>query len=356
MMRYCSLFVFALLFAAQLGACGRKAGEARLIDVSDALIGHQEVAPQDLQDHHVAYNASLAQVENDYLMAFRVDAPADDGNGRMSQHLAVMTLDHHFNPSSPYTLLPTPHEPGVPPSAEDPRLLTVGGIPYVIYNAAVHTGPRPGRRMYVARLAVASSPRGGQEIGLDAAKEILLAHPGRGQRVEKNWTPFVYQGELHLIYQTNPPTVYRLDLTTLDDEGPWAVAHFVSQSDVRADFSFGSMRGGTPAIFAPELDQYISFFHGAHDANFGIGRQRYYMMGAYTFDKEPPFTIRSLTQDPIEIPEPNDAPLGSSRIVYPEGLVDDGDNYVVSYGRNDNSIYLLTFNKQGIFERLRPVR
>jgi predicted GH43/DUF377 family glycosyl hydrolase len=80
------------------------------------------------------------------------------------------------------------------------------------------------------------------------------------------------------------------------------------------------------------------------------------MMGAYTFDKEPPFTIRSLTQDPIAIPEPNDAPLGSSRIVYPEGLVDDGDNYVVSYGRNDNSIYLLTFNKQGIFERLKPVR
>jgi predicted GH43/DUF377 family glycosyl hydrolase len=210
--------------------------------------------------------------------------------------------------------------------------------------------------MYVARLAMAPGAGGNQAIGLDAAKEILLARPGSGHQVEKNWTPFVYQGELHLIYQTNPPTVYRLDLATLDDDGPWAVAHFVSQSDVRADFSFGSMRGGTPAIFAPELDQYISFFHGARNFDFGIGRQRYYMMGAYTFDKEPPFTIRSLTQDPIAIPEPNDAPLGSSRIVYPEGLVDDGDNYVVSYGRNDNSIYLLTFNKQGIFERLKPVR
>lgn len=347
-----------LLPCLSLLACGRKAGDARLIDVSDAVVDHQQIEPYQLQQHHVAYNASIAQVEKDFVMAFRIDAAATDPNGEhtggLSQHLAVMGLDANFEPTGPYQILPTPHEPGCSPSAEDPRLISVNGTAYVIYNAAVYTGPRPGRRMYVARLKMPTEQ--GESFGLDAAKEILLAHPGRGRRVEKNWTPFVYRDHLHLIYETNPPSVYRLDESTLDDSGAWAVAHFVSQSTETVDFSFGSMRGGTPAVFDAELNQYISFFHSAQDANFGIGRQRYYFMGAYTFDKEPPFAIRSLTQDPILIPEPNDAPVGSSRIVYPQGLVDDGNNFVVSYGRNDNSIFLLTFDKRGIYARLKPAR
>lgn len=339
----------SLLLALGAAACGSEAPAHRLLDVSGALVDHQLVTLPEHVPDDVAYNASIAQVQNEFVMAFRLDRPG-------SQNLAVVALDRAYSPKGPYTVLPTPHEVGAEPSAEDPRVIVLGQTPYVIYNAAIWSGASSGRRMYVARLHVNSNDTLEPKISLDVAKEIHLVEAGFGTRVEKNWTPFVYQDALHLIYQTNPPRVYRLDLDTLDDVGsPWAVGHFVSQSDRRADFSFGPMRGGTPALYNAELDQYISFFHGTRDADFGIGKQRYYMMGAYTFDTKPPFNITSLTQDPFDIPEPDARPLGSSRVVYPQGFVEDGNNFVISYGRNDASIFLLTLSKQGVFDRLKPM-
>lgn len=356
MKRLASILIVAVAHAIGVAACGSSAGPARLLDVSDALIDHQVVELPERVPTDVAYNASIAQLQNEFVMVFRLDRPSGVENHLGSQNLAVVALDRAYNPKGPYTVLPTPHEPGAEPSAEDPRVIVLDDTPYVIYNAAVHTGTSRGRRMFVARLSINANDVTQPAVALDVAKEIHLVHPGFGTRVEKNWTPFVYEGALHLIYQTNPSRVYRLDMDTLDDPGsPWAVAHFVSQSEQHADFSFGPMRGGTPALYCPELDQYLSFFHGTRDANFGIGRQCYYMMGAYTFDTKPPFNITSLTQDPFDIPEPDARPVGSSRVVYPQGFVADGNTFVISYGRNDVSIFLLTLSKQGVFDRLVPV-
>lgn len=344
------MYTSAVLLALGAFACGSNAGSIRLLDVTEALIDHQAIELPERVVDDVAYNASIAQVHNETIMAFRLDRPG-------SQNLAVVQLDAAYSPKGPYTVLPTPHEPGASPSAEDPRVIVLGDTPYVIYNAAVRNGPSPGRRMYVARLGLNANNPLEPPITLEAAKEIRLVHPSFGTRVEKNWTPFVYEGALHLIYQTNPARVYRLDLDTLEDpQSSWAVGHFVSQSDRRADFSFGPMRGGTPALYAPELGQYIAFFHGTKDADFGSGVRRYYRMGAYTFEPKPPFNITSLTQDPFDIPEPDAQPWGSSRIEYPQGFVEDGNTYVISYGRNDDSIFLLTLSKQGVFDHLVPIR
>jgi predicted GH43/DUF377 family glycosyl hydrolase len=344
---------FILLATACLmhGGCGH---EVRTVDLSEAIVRHEQLLPEALTAAEVAFNPAIAQVQNEYLMAFRVDGPTQDGNGPCQQ-LAVVALDAHFKPRGPHVILQTPHEPGMPPSAEDPRLVVVQDVPYLIYNAAVVTGPWPGRRMFVARLRATRTPEG-PTYALDVAKEIWLALPHFGRRIEKNWTPFVYGDALHLIYQTNPHSVFRLDLNSLDDTGPYALAQPAGQNSKKVDFSFGPMRGGTQALFAPELDQYISFFHGSKRVDLGSGKRRYYMMGAYTFDKEPPFAIRSLTRDPIMIPEPDAGPIGQTRVVFPAGLVDDGDHYVVSYGREDKTMFMLTLDKAQVLAVLEPVR
>lgn len=335
-------------------ACGAQGGTVLGIDLGPILLNDVLVHPPQLEERQVAYNASIAQVQNDYLMAFRVDSKPQDGNGSITQQVAVISLDGNFVPRGAPSMLQTPHEVGARPSAEDPRLVVLDQVPYVLYNAEVRTGQSFGRRMFIGKIGAQMGPNG-MAYGLEAAKEIILAMPGVGRMVEKNWTPFIYEGGLHIIHQTNPPLVFRLDLDTLTDDGDRAVAHFVSRSDVRVPFGFGEMRGGTQAIFCPELDQYISFFHASKNTDLGMGRRRYYMMGAYTFDKSPPFAIRSLTRRPIATPEADNTPQGATRIAFPQGLVDDGERFVVSYGRDDTSIAVMTLDKQGVFDCLQPV-
>jgi predicted GH43/DUF377 family glycosyl hydrolase len=349
------LAVLLLLVVPAMASCGRYAGYADIIPLDELLIDDQEIAPPALDMSQVAYNASMVQNDQDFLMAFRVDTRLGDANGPMTQQVAIMGLDPNLTPYGPHSVLNTPHEPGALPSAEDPRIIVLKGVPYVLYNAAVTTGVSPGRRMYIGRIAVDQSG-GHTAYSLAHAKEILLAKPGVGQRTEKNWTPFIYNDALHIIHKTNPPLVFRVDLDTLlDPDADFAVAHYVSRSDSVVDFPFGEMRGGSQAIFSPELDQYIAIFHTRRSADFGYGRQMYYMMGAYTFDKEPPFAIRRMTREPIATPEAADAGMGATRIIFPQGLVDDGNRFLVSCGRNDASIQVLTFDKQALFDHLLPV-
>jgi predicted GH43/DUF377 family glycosyl hydrolase len=336
------------------GACGAPHDVTTHAWLDEALVQHQDVVPRALEVRQLAYNASVARIDDNYLMVFRIDTFAPGEQVPRMQQLGLMALDGNLSPTGPHSLLATPHEPGQLPTAEDPRLFDFQGTPYVIYNAAVFDAPLPGRRMFIARLAPTDGPEG-RSWAVERAKELVVAAPGLGRRIEKNWTPFVYNGAIHLIYKTNPPIVFRLDMATLDDDRPRAVAHLVAQNHEMVDFGFGQMRGGTPALYVPELDEYISFFHASRDVDLGSGRKRYYLMGAYTFAPEPPFAIRRLTRTPLATPEAADVPHGSTRIAFPQGLVDNGEQFLVSYGRDDAAISVMTVDKRGIIDQLEPV-
>lgn len=330
---------------------------------------------QDLRPNQLSYNASVAQIGPHRFMAYRLDSPRR-GHGKQ-QEIALVAIDEEYRQLGPSTLLHTPHPAGHRPSAEDPRLFVHDGGLYVIYSAKPIVGlSNKHRRMFLGRIALTDEAIPDGQMAwvrqLDVEDDAIVQ-----ARWEKNWTPFSYDGSVHLIYRTTPPLVVRVPPERLESV-EWQAAHASSRNSRHALLpeelatldvelvappeqqpmpqTCGRWSGGTPALFSPELGEYVSFFHSRCQANYGEGlpTKLYYMMGFYAFAPTPPFAITRFVQEPLQVPDMDGQLTGQTRIVYPSGVLDEGDNYVVSFGRDDFDIGIASFDKQELFARLRP--
>jgi predicted GH43/DUF377 family glycosyl hydrolase len=82
-------------------------------------------------------------------------------------------------------------------------------------------------------------------------------------------------------------------------------------------------------------------------------------MGAYTFSKEPPFTIEQISQEPIVARGFYEGeeyrtwrPL---RVVFPGGFLADEKFIWVAYGRQDHEVWLVKLDKQGLLDSLKKI-
>jgi predicted GH43/DUF377 family glycosyl hydrolase len=181
------------------------------------------------------------------------------------------------------------------------------------------------------------------------------------QWIEKNWSPFEYQkrdekASLLFEYQLIPHKVFQLPdpkVNMLQDffsEGPESFIHHPWEH------KWGRMRGGTPAQLVD--NEYLAFFHSSFEDESGI---LWYVIGAYTFEKQPPFKITGISKYPIlyrgiyEIPHCATAPL-DKRVCFPCGFVEEKGQdetwFHIALGENDSGIKILTLNKQKLFKSL----
>lgn len=293
-----------------------------------------------------AYNAALIRHKGVFVMVTRIDAPDAKAKNGMSQSLAAVALDASFVPMGPHTVLQT----GATPSDEDPSLVEFDDDLYVVYNAIGGCG----RTMRIGRITMTPSVDGGFSFGIEGIKDMLFTADGTTRCVEKNWTPFVYAGDLHFIYEANPPLVINVAREDLRSNSLKSItASLVSKGTHRVLWNYGEMRGGTPAVYDATRDRYVSFFHSRTMVEGPLGLRLYYVMGFYTFAKEPPFDIEELVSVPLVGPRYYDNP-GCISVAFPRGLVIDGNQVHVSYGKDDNAIGVTTFDKAALEADLKP--
>ena len=76
-------------------------------------------------------------------------------------------------------------------------------------------------------------------------------------------------------------------------------------------------------------------------------------MGAYTFDKEPPFSIRTMTSRPLgdltDYTQDN-----APKVVFPGGLVVQDHWIHVAWGKADKRIFITTFHRDKLFSSMTP--
>lgn len=122
------------------------------------------------------------------------------------------------------------------------------------------------------------------------------------RKFNKNWVPFIYSGELHLISDISKMTVAKLTdsvLPTTVFDMTIQIKHVI-QSDtsdcegIDWNHNYGSMRGGSPALKIG--NEYLAFFHSNDDRYCGA---RNYYMGAFTFTSIPPFKLTKISRYPI---------------------------------------------------------
>ena len=122
---------------------------------------------------------------------------------------------------------------------------------------------------------------------------------------------------------------------------------------------WGPLRGGTQAQLVD--GQYLGFFHSYFIDSRKVA---WYLMGAYTFEAEPPFRITGISPYPILFDgiyetEPKNTSCLDKYIIYPAGFVTeerDGKKVIqVTCGENDSAIKVVSFDQEQLLKSLKKI-
>ena len=289
-----------------------------------------------------SYNPSLIPYKGGYLLSFRYTSRCPDKykeNFKKTDlsFIGLARLDKSFKvlEKSVQLLNLSSHSEGFSLTAEDGRLHCLGDRIFLVFND-LPMQPAPGDfAMYLGEIK--------EEQGIFVLKEpAKLLKYSLSRLVEKNWSPFSVGDKLYLIYSDQPRVILEVDLLTGDCQE-------ISRTDMRWDWDFGEIRGGTPAVVVN--DTFLTFFHSSFPAKTSKGRA--YVMGAYTFDKEPPFTVQTVTPQPLgKLKDYTDGnPL---KIIFPCGMVVEDEVIHVAWGKGDKKICITTFDRQKLLSSMEP--
>ncbi len=291
-----------------------------------------------------AYNSSLVKYKDGYLLSFR----ANSFNfttwvkklfNHRTAYVGLVELDSRFRAKkTPQILDICSYDARVLSAPQDARLFEMNGRLLLFYND--YLKPEKGSQvMYYCEIQSQG------DTFMIAKGPTLLTYNESRQRIEKNWAPFEYQGELYLVYQLEPHTVLKVDETN-------GLCTQFGRSDVRITWDFGELRGGTPGYLVD--GKYLSFFHSSKKGIPSLMSKKganVYFMGAYTYSPLPPFEIEAITPAPLARPTDYHR-SNSKKIVYPSGLVVDGSRLHVVWGQNDAHTRVTTFDKKRLFDSL----
>lgn len=294
-----------------------------------------------------AFNPSIIRWRGSLLMTFRVLNPVTGS----ANPFALVWLDEDFNPVSQPQFFELPyHNPVLPSKQQDPRLIELNGRLILVYNNQheniIHREMR--------RVCLVEMDFDGEKF-IPGTPEYILEYEGKSEgRSEKNWVPFEYNGQLLLAYSLLPHKILRPFF------GTSACETFAISQAANINWEWGQLRGGTQAL--RDGDHYLSFFHSWRDVPTVQSNGKkisHYVMGAYTFEAHPPFSITAISPHPIVAKDFYQPPYYRTwkplRCVFPAGMLID-DNYVwITYGRQDNEIWVAKLDKKRLLNSLIPV-
>lgn len=283
-----------------------------------------------------AYNASIIEYEEGYLMAFRTDAcipPIYLHFEDYYQYIGIIRLDENFQPKgSPYLCLGN--------RTYDPRLLDIDGTIYLIFASAGQTDCHSLMSSHLNMCTVHPATD-----AIVVQNVVELDAPCR-QKWEKNWVPFVYKNKMHLAYTIVPHLVLRPSV--LD-----GACEVVSNHYTYLHWPFGIIRGGTPALLVD--GHYLAFFHSSISLN-GTECMNY-SIGAYTYSANPPFNILRSSVKPFSHPDfysTERSIYTPSNVLFPGGFVVKDEKIYLCYGENDAVIKIMVLNKKALYKSLSP--
>lgn len=258
-------------------------------------------------------NASILRHRGRLLMAYRV--------GWAVSEVYLTELGPDLQPIGPRVFVAGL---GIPDYSDwgrdDPRLFVHDDALHLVYAGVSIDGGRQQTNICLARL----------RDDWTVERAWYADYSLRQWPMEKNWSPFVWDGELLAVYSVEPHTILHL---AGDKALPFSVAPW------RPKWPGGVLRGGAPPVRIG--DEYWHWFHGVIRP--GTGRKAY-SIGLYTFEGKPPF--RPLRYTPAPLVKASYAPHGS--VVFPAGAVLDGDTWRVSAGVQDRSIAIYEFDRRDV--------
>lgn len=293
-----------------------------------------------------AFNASIVDLPDCLLMSFRIRDPLL----KTTDQMGLIQLDQNFNPiSKPFVIQFRNHLENERSMAQDPRLILVRNDLFMVYNDSLNSPYKSMRRMLIAKLEF-----DGQNYFVKNPEMITQYDHEIWNRHEKNWAPFVYHDKLLLTHSLIPHTIYE----PIFGEGR---SETIASTETLTDWDYGEPRGGTQAFIIS--DQYLSFFHSSKEMKTKQSNGKkitHYFMGAYTFQKDPPFSITQVSQKPIIGKNFYNGELHNTwkplRCVFPCGYIFNEEFIYVTYGRQDHEIWVVKIDREKLLNSLIPIQ
>lgn len=180
------------------------------------------------------------------------------------------------------------------------------------------------------------------------------ARIGQDTGMEKNWlwwvAPTGHQRDaglnFYLVYKASPHVVAQFDSQFI------FMQEFKTENDASKKWPYGTIRGGTPPVMVN--GEYLTFFHSSLPT--GDQYHRRYYMGAYTFEAQPPFTMKRMTMEPLLVGSWQDrwAP-NKPLVVFPCGSRLKHGNWLVTMGVNDLEAAWIEIPQLELDQLLRPL-
>lgn len=287
------------------------------------------------------FNPSIVYWKGKILLSFRIR------NKHKTERIGLVWLDKNFNIVSNAFILemPVDYSKGFN-YEEDARLIVIQDSLFVVYNNRQKLRGIP--RMHVAEVFF-----DGNKFFTTSSDRLLSFENQNKRRTEKNWTPFVYQNKLLLAYSTHPHKIFQL----LGN----STCETIASTQGNIQWEWGELRGGTPAQLINN-DYYLAFFHSTCPMSTTHSKgitMRHYFIGAYTFLKDPPFSMRMISREPIIGRDFYSGPPyhinGPMQVVFPGGFVMDDKFIWIVYGRQDCELWIMRIDKKGLLNSLVPV-
>ena len=236
-------------------------------------------------------------------------------------------------------------------SGEDPRFyITPDDRLMVLYCKRTETIPELMMAQIEIYLSNNNTMTHSNEIILDFTKE-------RNNEDQKNWIPFnTKNNETLFISRATPHRIVkfnsiinnlnRINISTV------ALTEIISHKDHKL-WPWGEIRGGTRAIKLFNGD-YLTFFHSSKFIPYPGDCLLTYAMGAYIFNENYPYNIKSITTSPIvhksfytgKWTYAASSSVDIDYVVFPMGLIESKDHkYVyVIFGKNDVDGWVMKVN------------
>lgn len=281
-----------------------------------------------------AYNPAIIKFNDGYLMFFRY---LPNRYEYWISYIGVVQLDESFDPISDGELLDTRWATKGPHSqSEDARVFMHKGKLYLVYNDNMELeNPSVWERrdMYLTEVIYEDGL-----FSLGVPLKLVYEAKYRQGPWQKNWSPFIWNETLLFSYTISSHEVVIPDMLT-------GFCEQCYETKKSFHWPLGELRGGTPAHLVD--GEYLAFFHsGVYMSSTASGNQPmwHYYMGAYAFSAQPPFEMTKISQSPLDSPGFYTYSSYSKRVIYPTGLVREGNHLYVSYGKDDCEMWIATID------------
>lgn len=292
-----------------------------------------------------AFNPSIIRYQGELLLSFRFIPNRSDN---MTSYLGIVSLNEDLTLKGDPRVLNLRVDSEVKCRAEDARLITVGENLYAVYSDNIDPKiTRGGFRVFVVQMWFENG-----ELRISKPEKLDDFDGNNPEIREKNWVPFDSEGKLNLAYSIDPHLIFcpRLDQSGRCDT--------FANTQTPYQWSFGVLRGGTPAFLLGE--EYLAFFHSsirATTVHSGGKDMAHYFMGAYTFQKDAPHKLMSISKDPIVGPGYYSGPQFKGywkpvRAVFPGGYVYDNDHIWVAFGKDDAEVWITKLDRLALMSSL----